>query len=147
MDILGDHIMNIKNTIRNMLMKFTIKMVKNMNSFKKTLLIITAFNLLIMLPLIAVISYAISPPQAQQAPTTTDQTGLQYGLGMLGAGLAIAGSCIGAGIAVSGATSAGAAAIVERPGTFGTILIFAGLGEGIAIYGLLVAFQILGKIP
>jgi len=146
MDIFGDNIMNVKNTIRNMLMKFTIKMVKNMNSFKKTLLIVTAFNLLIVLPLIAAISYAISPPQAQQAPTT-DQTGLQYGLGMLGAGLAIAGSCIGAGIAVSGATSAGAAAIVERPGTFGTILIFAGLGEGIAIYGLLVAFQILGKIP
>ncbi len=137
--------MDIKNTIKNMLMKFTIKMIKNMNSFKKTLLIVTAFNLLIVLPLIAVVSYAISPPQVQQAPT--DQTGLQYGLGMLGAGLAIAGSCIGAGIAVSGATSAGAAAIVERPGTFGTILIFAGLGEGIAIYGLLVAFQILGKIP
>lgn len=138
-------IMDIKRNIKNTLMKFTIKMLKHMNSYKKTLLIVTAFNLLIVFPLIAVVSYAISPP-AQQAPTT-DQTGLATGLGLLGAGLAIAGSCIGAGIAVSGATSAGAAAIVERPGTFGTILIFAGLGEGIAIYGLLIAFQILAKLP
>ncbi|MEM3832162.1 MAG: ATP synthase subunit C [Thermoprotei archaeon] len=136
--------MNIKSNIKNILMKLTMKMIKHMNSYKKTLLLVIAFNLLIVFPLIAVISYAVSPPVQQTTPT--GQTNLEKGLGLLGAGLAIAGSCIGAGIAVAGATSAGAAAIVERPGTFGTILIFAGLGEGIAIYGLLIAFQILGKI-
>ncbi|MGB9728533.1 MAG: ATP synthase subunit C [Thermoprotei archaeon] len=136
--------MDIKSNIKNILMRLTIKIIKHMNNYKKTLLLVTAFNLLVVFPLIAGISYAVSPP-AQQAPST-DQANLEKGLGLLGAGLAIAGSCIGAGIAVAGATSAGAAAIVERPGTFGTILIFAGLGEGIAIYGLLIAFQILGKI-
>ncbi len=64
----------------------------------------------------------------------------------MAAGLAITGSCIGAGYAVAKAASAAAAAIVERPGAFGPMLILAGLGEGIAIYGLLVAFQILSKI-
>lgn len=135
---------NIKNSISNFLMRFTVRMVSRMNNFKKALLMVTAFNLLIVFPLIVGISYAVETPAQGQASTGS---GLAFGLGMLGAGLAIAGSCIGAGIAVGYAASAGAAAIVERPGTFGSILILAGLGEGIAIYGLLIAFQILSKIP
>jgi V/A-type H+-transporting ATPase subunit K len=71
----------------------------------------------------------------------------QYGIGLLGAGVAVAGSCIGAGIAISGAASAGAAAIAERPETSVWVLILAGLGEGVAIYGLLIAILILGKLP
>ena len=71
----------------------------------------------------------------------------QYGVGLLAAGVAVAGSCIGAGIAISGAASAGVAAIVERPETSVWVLILAGLGEGVAIYGLLIAILILGKLP
>src|SRR5271157_3894378 len=71
----------------------------------------------------------------------------QYGLGLLAAGVAVAGSCLGAGIAISGAASAGAAAIAERPETSIWVLILAGLGEGVAIYGLLIAIIILGKLP
>jgi V/A-type H+-transporting ATPase subunit K len=71
----------------------------------------------------------------------------QYGLGLLGASIAVAGSCIGAGIAIYGAASAGAAAIAERPETSIWVLILAGLGEGVAIYGLLIAIMILGKLP
>ncbi len=71
----------------------------------------------------------------------------QYGIGLLAAGVAVAGSCLGAGIAISGAASAGAAAIAERPETSVWVLILAGLGEGIAIYGLLIAILILGKLP
>jgi V/A-type H+-transporting ATPase subunit K len=70
-----------------------------------------------------------------------------YGLGLLAAGVAVAGSCLGAGIAISGAASAGAAAIAERPETSIWVLILAGLGEGVAIYGLLIAIIILGKLP
>ena len=133
-----------RDAVKNFLMKLTIGMVKHIDSFRKSLLIVTAFNILIVFPLIVGISYAIEPPAPAQASTASD---LSIGLGMLGAGLAIAGSCIGAGIAVAYAASAGAAAIVERPGAIGPIIILAGLGEGIAIYGLLVAFQILSKIP
>ena len=71
----------------------------------------------------------------------------QYGFGLIGAGIAVAGSCLGAGIAISGAASAGAAAIAERPETSIWVLILAGLGEGVAIYGLLIAIIILGKLP
>lgn len=71
----------------------------------------------------------------------------QYGVGLLGAGLAVAGSCVGAGIAISGAASAGIAAIVERPETSVWVLILAGLGEGVAVYGLLIAILILSKLP
>ena len=71
----------------------------------------------------------------------------QYGVGLLAAGVAVAGSCLGAGIAIYGAASAGAAAMAERPETSVWILILAGLGEGVAIYGLLIAILILGKLP
>lgn len=71
----------------------------------------------------------------------------QYGLGLVAAGIAVAGSCIGAGIAVHGAASAGLAAIVEKPESSTWVLILAGLGEGVAIYGLLIAILILGRLP
>ncbi len=71
----------------------------------------------------------------------------QYGLGLLSAAIAVGGSCIGAGIAIYGAASAGAAAIAERPESSIWVLILAGLGEGVAIYGLLIAIIILSKLP
>jgi V/A-type H+/Na+-transporting ATPase subunit K len=83
---------------------------------------------------------------AVSAQATTTASSSSNGLGLIAAAIAIAGSCSAAGYAVAKAASAAAAAIVERPGAFGPMLILAGLGEGIAIYGLLVAFQILSKI-
>lgn len=71
----------------------------------------------------------------------------QYGLGLLAAAVAVAGSCLGAGMAIYGAASAGAAAIAERPETSIWVLILAGLGEGVAIYGLLISILILSKLP
>ncbi len=71
----------------------------------------------------------------------------QYGLGLVAAGIAVGASCLGAGLAIYGAASAGAAAIAERPETSVWVLILAGLGEGVAIYGLLIAILILGKLP
>jgi len=65
-------------------------------------------------------------PQATPSAATSAVFG-QYGLALLGAGVAVAGSCLGAGIAISGAASAGAAAIVERPETSIWVLILAGL--------------------
>ena len=71
----------------------------------------------------------------------------QYGMGLLSAAIAVGFSCLGAGIAIYGAASAGAAAIAERPETSVWVLILAGLGEGVAIYGLLIAIIILSKLP
>lgn len=50
---------------------------------------------------------------------------------------------IGGGLAVGPAASAAIGAMAEDSSTFGKSLIFVALGEGIAIYGLLVSFLIL----
>jgi len=42
--------------------------------------------------------------------------------------------------------SAAMGAVSERPEMAGRALIFVGLAEGIAIYGLIVAIMILGKL-
>ncbi len=52
---------------------------------------------------------------------------------------------IGAGIAVSSTGAAAIGAIAERPESFGRSLIFVGLAEGIAIYGLIIAFMVLNR--
>lgn len=84
---------------------------------------------------------------ASNSTTIPTEIYSQYGIALLGAGVAVAGSCLGAGIAISGAASAGIAAIVERPETSIWVLILAGLGEGVAIYGLLIAILIMGRLP
>ncbi len=52
---------------------------------------------------------------------------------------------VGAGIAVSGTGAAAIGATAERPESFGRALIFVGLAEGIAIYGLIIAFMVLNR--
>ncbi len=67
---------------------------------------------------------------------------LPYFASALSAGLA----ALGAGIAVAYVGSAAVGAITEKPESFGRILVIVGLAEGIAIYGIIVAIMILGKI-
>jgi len=66
--------------------------------------------------------------------------------GFMAAALAVGASSLGAGIAVALVGSAAMGALSERPEMAGRALIFLGLAEGIAIYGLIVAIMILGKI-
>jgi V/A-type H+-transporting ATPase subunit K len=63
----------------------------------------------------------------------------------LGAALSTGLAAIGAGIAVSGTGAAAVGAIAEKPEVFGRALIFVGLAEGIAIYGLIISFMILNR--
>ena len=76
---------------------------------------------------------------ASAAETTTAGLSLGSGLGYIAAALAVGSSGIGGGIAVASASSAALGAISEA-------LIFAGLAEGIALYGLIIAFMILGAL-
>ena len=68
------------------------------------------------------------------------------GLGYLAAGLSIGLSCVGGGIAVASAASAALGAISEDSSILGKSLIFVGLAEGVCLYGLIIAFMILGKL-
>jgi len=60
------------------------------------------------------------------------------------AALAVSVGSIGAAYAVSTTGSAAVGAIAEKPEVFGRALIFVGLAEGVAIYGLIIAFMIIG---
>ena len=60
-----------------------------------------------------------------------------------GAGLAVGLSGIGGGIAVASSASAALGAISENDKAFGKALIFVGLAEGVALYGLIVALLLL----
>lgn len=55
-------------------------------------------------------------------------------------------SSLAAGIAVAYVGSASVGAMSEKPELAGRALIYVGLAEGIAIYGLIIAIMILGKI-
>jgi V/A-type H+-transporting ATPase subunit K len=55
----------------------------------------------------------------------------------------VGGAAIGAGVAVGGTGAAAVGTIAEKPETLGRSLIFVGLAEGIAIYGLIISFLVL----
>jgi len=59
------------------------------------------------------------------------------------AALAVSVGSLSAAYAVSTTGSAAVGAIAEKPEVFGRALIFVGLAEGVAIYGLIIAFMIL----
>ncbi len=81
------------------------------------------------------------------AATATDIIGTNaQGLGFLGAALATGLSALGAGIAVAAAAPAAIGAFSENEKNFGKSLIFVALGEGVAIYGLLISILIINKL-
>ncbi len=63
----------------------------------------------------------------------------------IAAAVAVGIGSIGAAYAVSTTGSAAVGAIAEKPEVFGRALIFVGLAEGVAIYGLIIAFIILNR--
>lgn len=64
----------------------------------------------------------------------------------LSAAISTAFGCLGAGIAVAYVGAAAVGAVGEKPEIAGRTLVFVGLAEGVAIYGLIVAIMILGKV-
>lgn len=83
---------------------------------------------------------------AEDAAAAAASSGLATGLGYIAAGIVTGLSCIGGGIAVASAASAALGAISEDSSILGKSLIFVGLAEGIALYGLIISFSILGKL-
>ncbi len=80
---------------------------------------------------------------AAQEPTQTQD----FGLSMLAAGLAIGLAGLGAALGMGTAGAAAVGAVAERPEVFSKTLIYIVFIEAIAIYGLVIAFMILIKIP
>jgi len=80
--------------------------------------------------------------QAQEAAATGTVTSDIFAKA-IGAALAVGLAGIGGGYAVAIAGAAAVSAVAENREISGTVLLYVALGEGIAIYGLLVALIIL----
>jgi V/A-type H+-transporting ATPase subunit K len=104
----------------------------------------TGFNFLVGLFAagLAVVWFA-SPTSVLAAGTAQAAAVDQYAT--LAAALSTGLACIGAGIAVGGSGAAAVGATAEKPESFGRALIFVGLSEGIAMYGLIISFLVLPK--
>ena len=90
-----------------------------------------------MLPLTG--AFAAETAEAAEAASG----GLAEGLRYIGAALSTGLGTIGTGIAVGGAAPAAIGAVSENDKSFSKALIFVALGEGVAIYGLLISILIL----
>ncbi len=89
-----------------------------------------------------IITLFLLPLAASASDTVISDNGVAY----IAAALAVGLSTIAGGIAVGLVGAAAMGAIGEKPEISGKALIFLGLAEGIAIYGLIIAIMILGKV-
>ncbi|MGE5618054.1 MAG: ATP synthase subunit C [Sphingomonadaceae bacterium] len=93
--------------------------------------------------LLGVLSNAFAP--AASAAPIAQQAGGPGELVFVAAALSTGLATIAAGIAVAATGSAALGSIAERPELFGRSLVYVGLAEGIAIYGLIISILILGQ--
>jgi V/A-type H+-transporting ATPase subunit K len=91
----------------------------------------------------------VAAPLALAAGTAGPAGGVgadAWSFGLVAAAIATAMSSLGAGFAVAKVGTAAIGALAEKPELFGRLLIFVGLAEGIAIYGLIVSILILNRL-
>ncbi len=102
--------------------------------------IISVFSLLIFATILMISNSVFAQSEEAVAQSSAN------GLGLLAAALSTGLATIGAGIAVAISSSAALGAISEDSSLLGKTLIFVGLAEGIAIYGLIISILILGRL-
>ena len=117
---------------------------------KKTLGAAAALTALTLFVGLAATLLLLAAPQALAAADATASSvkgaALDSSWGLIGAALATGLSSLGAGFAVAKVGTAAVGALAEKPELFGRLLIFIGLAEGIAIYGLIVSILILNRL-
>lgn len=127
---------------------FSVRAVKNGKKSKSVLASqLLAFMVVCVVTVsVPLVANAAAPEEA--APTASQSSVLDssVGMGLLSAALATGLAGIGGGIAVAAAAPAAIGATAEDAKSFGKSLIFVALGEGIALYGLLVSILILNKV-
>ena len=92
------------------------------------------------------ISDAAAEPAVQEVLAGQKEISVGLGLALIGAALPTAFSTIAAAIAVGPIGAASLAAVTEKPEIFGRTLVYLGLAEGIAIYGLVLSILILDRL-
>ena len=104
------------------------------------------YNLCTFVPIIAIFLAGFMPEIVQAADATSATGNINDGLGYIAASLSTGLACIATGIAVGSVGSSALGSVSEDPKILGRTLIFVGLAEGIAIYGLIISIMILGRI-
>ena len=102
-------------------------------------LIVAAVAIFLLAPGLASAQETASPQDGTTVAASERGTGDTAMAAAVATGLA----AVGAGIAVGIAGSAAIGSITEKPEMLGRTLIFVGLAEGIAIYGLIISFLLL----
>lgn len=116
-----------------------------LESNQKTLKKVLRINLFSFLPILAA-AIVILVPQTINAETEAVVANAASGMGFLSAALSTGLATLGAGYAVAVVGSSALGAVSEDQSILGKTLIFVGLAEGIAIYGLIVSILILGAM-
>ena len=102
-----------------------------------------SYNAFLILMALGIGAVWLVSPQTVMAAGVVAQEAAADPYASLAAGISTGLAALGAGVAVSGTGAAAIGAIAEKPEALGRSLIFVGLAEGVAIYGLLIAFLVL----
>ena len=92
------------------------------------------------------VSDAMASPETVAAGAADSDISVGLGLAFIGIALPTAFSTIAAAIAVGPIGAASLAAVSEKPEIFGRTLVYLGLAEGIAIYGLVLSILMLNRV-
>jgi len=119
------------------------------------------FNLVLLLGSLGLIGFALisyqpwgaaaqeeAPKVAEEEEEVAEAAPEEVGRawGFLAAALATAVGSLSAAWALSRVGAAALGSITERPELFGRSLVYVGLAEGIAIYGIIISIMILGRL-
>lgn len=135
--------------------KRTLTVTKNARKAFARHFMTVAMALVLCLAFTMLVSAETASPAAEPAAAATAETvaedssgaGIAVGLGFVAAAVAIGLAAIGAGMALAAGAPAAIGAVSEDPKSFGKSMIFVVLGEALAIYGFIVAFFIIMKLP
>ena len=106
---------------------------------------LNGFNVIIGLMALGIGLVWLATPSPAMANSLLQATATKDPYASLAAAISTGMATIGAGISVSATGAAAVGTIAEKPESFGRSLIFVGLAEGIAIYGLIISFMILNR--
>ena len=105
--------------------------------------IIIAGLVILALPIVVLANVPVAKaPEGQVMGQANSNTGLGY----IAAALAVGLGSLAAGLAVGPTASAAIGAVAEKEELAGKALVFVGLAEGVAIYGMVIAIMILNRI-
>ena len=121
------------------------KMNGNQKRFRKhrAMTIVFLVCVLAMLGVLSVSNVFGQPVESQRAMTEEEAGVAKFGL--IAAAIAFGLGAIGAGIAIANVGAAAMGAIGEKPEIASQALIFIALAEGLVVFGFITALMILGK--